>query len=59
MLKFDLNYKNNSTALFERIRHLDWAIWLDSGKPLGEYGRYDIMVATGRRMIASQKRFSY
>ncbi len=46
MLKFDLNYKNNSTALFERIRHLDWAIWLDSGKPLGEYGRYDIMVAT-------------
>ena len=46
MLKYDLTYSNNSATLFERIRHLDWAVWLDSGKPAGKYGRYDIMVAT-------------
>ena len=45
MLKYDLPYHENSTQWFECIRHLPWAVWLDSGKPVSEYGRYDIMVA--------------
>ena len=45
MLKYHLPYQQNSVALFERMRHLPWAVWLDSGKPVSEYGRYDIMVA--------------
>lgn len=45
----ELVYQADSTKLFERIAHEDWAIFLDSGKPQGQYGRYDIIV--GRPFI--------
>lgn len=45
MLKQQLTYTPDSRVLFEKIAHEDWAIFLDSGKPLGQYGRYDIIVA--------------
>ena len=44
-LKYPLDYQPDSAQLFERLRHQPWAIWLDSGQPNGQYGRYDILVA--------------
>ncbi len=44
-----LAYEADSTDLFERIAHEEWAVFLDSGKPIGQYGRYDII--TGRPFI--------
>ena len=45
MLKHHLNYQLNTEHLFKCISHLPWAIFLDSGRPKSEYGRYDILVA--------------
>jgi para-aminobenzoate synthetase component 1 len=45
MLKHKLRYYDDTSHLFERIAHQPWAIFLDSGRPQGEYGRYDILVA--------------
>ena len=45
MLIYPLKYSTDSTLLFEKIAHEQWAIFLDSGQPQGQYGRYDIMVA--------------
>lgn len=42
---FSLPYLPNSTHYFERIRHLAAPVFLDSGKPAGLYGRYDIIAA--------------
>ncbi len=44
-LKHQLQYMPDSTLLFEKVAHEEWAIFLDSAQPLGQYGRYDIMVA--------------
>lgn len=41
-----LPYCEDSAALFARIAHDPWAIYLDSGRPESQYGRYDIMTAT-------------
>ena len=45
MLKFNLPYVSDSASLFARIAHLPWAIYLDSGQPKSQYGRYDVMAA--------------
>ncbi|MBZ4200672.1 MAG: aminodeoxychorismate synthase component I [Methylotenera sp.] len=45
MLKHAIPYALDSSALFERIAHLPWPMFLDSGKPESEYGRFDILVA--------------
>ena len=45
MLKYQLTYCEDASSLFERIAHQPWAIFVDSGKPQGEYGRFDILVA--------------
>ena len=45
LLEHSLPYHPNSTKLFERICHQPWAMFLDSGKPVSQYGRYDILVA--------------
>ncbi|MSP86215.1 MAG: aminodeoxychorismate synthase component I [Methylotenera sp.] len=45
MLKQQLKYQPNTAHLFERIAHRPWAIFLDSGRPKSEYGRFDILVA--------------
>lgn len=44
-LKYNLEYQANTANLFARLSHKPWAIFLDSGQPQGEYGRYDILVA--------------
>ncbi|MEO6118151.1 MAG: chorismate-binding protein, partial [Methylotenera sp.] len=45
LLKYTLKYQPNTADLFTRISHKTWAIFLDSGQPQGQYGRYDILVA--------------
>lgn len=45
LLKHELAYHADSSAIFARIAHEPWAVYLDSGKPGSEYGRYDIMAA--------------
>lgn len=42
---FPLSYKTDSVTFFERIRPLGKAVFLDSGKPDSEKGRYDILAA--------------
>ena len=54
-LKYSLNYQPDSTQLFERLRLQPWAIWLDSGQPNGQYGRYDILVADPFITITSRE----
>ena len=41
----ELSYHEDSSRLFEIIRDHDWPIWLDSGAPFTDQGRYDIIVA--------------
>ncbi len=41
----ELSYHEDSSRLFETIRDHDWPIWLDSGAPRTEQGRFDILVA--------------
>ena len=41
----ELPYHADSAILFGHIAHLPWAIYLDSGWPGSQYGRYDIMAA--------------
>jgi para-aminobenzoate synthetase component 1 len=41
----DLPHNMGSDELFERLRDLPDAIWLDSGKPRGIQGRFDIISA--------------
>lgn len=45
MLKHKLHYCSDTSRLFERLAHKPWAIFLDSGRPQSEYGRFDILVA--------------
>lgn len=45
LLKYHLKYHPNTADLFTRLSHKPWAIFLDSGQPQGQYGRYDILVA--------------
>ena len=45
LLKHELAYHADSSVLFAHIAHEPWAVFLDSGQPLGQYGRYDIMAA--------------
>ncbi len=40
-----LDYHEDSSHLFECIRDLGNALWLDSGRPLCRYGRFDIIAA--------------
>lgn len=40
-----LPYYADSATLFAHIAHDPWAIYLDSGWPESQYGRYDIMTA--------------
>lgn len=45
LLKHSLKYDTNSANLFARLSHQSWAMFLDSGQPNSQYGRYDILVA--------------
>ncbi|MEH6825733.1 MAG: hypothetical protein V7629_17705 [Motiliproteus sp.] len=44
----ELPYRPDSASLFESVVDLPWAMFLDSGRPRSEQGRYDILVAEPR-----------
>lgn len=44
-LFYPLPYRPNSADFFARIADLPWPVFLDSGKPGSEYGRYDFLAA--------------
>ena len=41
----ELPYRPDSARLFEAVADRPWAVFLDSGRPLSEAGRYDILAA--------------
>lgn len=43
--KFNIGYVEDSADLFARLGDLPWAVYLDSGRPQSQYGRYDIISA--------------
>jgi para-aminobenzoate synthetase component 1 len=45
MLKHEIPYQQNSAAIFDKIAHRPWAVFLDSGQPKSEFGHFDIMAA--------------
>lgn len=40
-----LPYHNDPTYYFFRLKHLEGFVWLDSGRPKSQQGRYDILTA--------------
>lgn len=42
----ELDYIQQTQRYFEAIRDMDWPIWLDSGKPKQDRGRFDILSAS-------------
>ena len=44
-VQYDLPYFSDSAAFFSSLANLPWAIFLDSGYPISQQGRYDIMAA--------------
>lgn len=47
----EIPYHKHSSELFSKIRHLDYAVWLDSCFPDGYKGRFDIMSAQPAEVI--------
>lgn len=43
LLKHELAYSSDSATLFARVKDRPWAVYLDSGQPGSQYGRYDII----------------
>lgn len=54
MEKISLPYQKDSAALFEVIADLPWAVFLDSGPPSGNQGRYDIFSADPYVMLTTR-----
>ena len=48
-----IQYQTSSEALFERLRNLPYACWLDSGRPQSKRGRYDIITALPQQHLVS------
>jgi para-aminobenzoate synthetase component 1 len=47
-------YHADSAPLFEAVRHLPYATWLDSGRPGSSYGRYDIISAAPATLLTTR-----
>ena len=49
MIKKELPYYSDSSIYFEKIKHLEWPVFLDScyqkDKPKSQYARFDIVTA--------------
>lgn len=57
MLKvISLNYTADTVTLFARIAHLPGAVWLDSGRPNNDMGRYDIMTALPIKILSPENK---
>ncbi|BBG30810.1 aminodeoxychorismate synthase component I [Zymobacter palmae] len=52
---YPLTYQEDALYYFERLRHLEGSILLDSGKPLSEGGRFDIMSAEPLAVIETDR----
>ena len=46
-----LPYIRDASHYFERIRHLQWPLLLDSNQRAGDFGRYDLMMANPKALI--------
>jgi para-aminobenzoate synthetase component 1 len=46
-----LPYIRDASHYFERIRHLQWPLLLDSNQRAGDFGRYDLMMAKPKALI--------
>jgi para-aminobenzoate synthetase component 1 len=55
----EIPYQSNSEVLFECLRDLPDAIWLDSGKPRSLQGRFDIISACPQTIIETNAEHSY
>ncbi|MFL2980996.1 MAG: aminodeoxychorismate synthase component I [Methylophilaceae bacterium] len=55
----ELNYQCDSSSYFERIKHLDWPVFLDScyqkDKPNSEFAHFDIITAEPFKKISCNK----
>lgn len=49
-----LAYTPDSTNWFLAVRHLPYAIWLDSGQPVSQYGRFDIISAAPQTLLETR-----
>lgn len=54
ILSEEIPYQSNSEMLFECLRDLPEAIWLDSGKPRSLQGRYDIISACPEAIVETK-----
>ena len=50
----EVRYSPDSTLLFEAIADRPWAVFLDSGRPGTEQGRYDILAAEPMLTLATR-----
>lgn len=50
----NLPYHANSAELFAPLADAPWAVFLDSGKPVSEQGRYDIISAWPHKVITTR-----
>jgi para-aminobenzoate synthetase component 1 len=55
LLTHQLPYDEDSSVLFARLSAEPWALFLDSGQPRSQYGRYDIFVAEPFITIKTQE----
>ncbi|MCB1869323.1 MAG: aminodeoxychorismate synthase component I, partial [Gammaproteobacteria bacterium] len=49
-------YQSDSVRLFELLADRPWSVFLDSGQPQGEQGRYDILTAAPRKTLVTRGR---
>jgi len=49
-----LPYTTDSAHWFLAVRHLPNAIWLDSGRPVSHYGRFDIISAAPQTLLETR-----
>lgn len=54
-----LAYQRESAHWFLRVRHLPYAIWLDSGFPGSRYGRFDIISAAPQCTLETRGERTY
>ena len=59
ILSEEIPYQSNSEGLFECLRDLPEAIWLDSGKPRSLQGRFDIISACPQAILETNGEQSY
>jgi para-aminobenzoate synthetase component 1 len=55
----EIPYQSNSEGLFECLRDLPEAIWLDSGKPRSLQGRFDIISACPQAILETNGEQNY